>query len=91
MTRFEHYAENAGWSKGDYALYISSLLTGRSLGVYSRLPLDDTQDYPVHKQALALANCVHTAENNRRRFCRSKQGSSEAAAQCLGILDHLSQ
>ena len=32
LLQFERYAENAGWNLDDYALGLSSLLTGRALG-----------------------------------------------------------
>ena len=57
--------------------------------MYFRFPLDDMQDYPIHKQKLALAKCVLMAENYRRRLYGNKHGSYETAAQYLGTLDHM--
>lgn len=38
LERFEHSAVNEGWNKDSYAIYLSALLTGKALDVYSRLP-----------------------------------------------------
>ena len=38
LHRFEVYADSKGWKKGKWAVYLSALLKGKALDVYSRLP-----------------------------------------------------
>ena len=38
LHRFEVYADSQRWSKGQWAVYLSALLKGNALEVYSRLP-----------------------------------------------------
>ena len=44
--------QSQGWSKGQWALYLSALLKGKALEVYSRLPVKDAHDYEILKDAL---------------------------------------
>jgi len=50
--RFEVYADSQRWSKGQWAVYLSALLKGKALEVYSRLPAKDAQDHEILKDAL---------------------------------------
>ena len=52
MRRFEVYADSQRCSKGQWAVYLSALLKGKALEVYSRLPVKDAQDYEILKDAL---------------------------------------
>jgi len=53
LHRFEVYADSQRWSKGQWAvLYLSALLKGKALEVYSRLPVKDAYDYEILKDAL---------------------------------------
>jgi len=52
LHRFEVYADSQRWSKGQWAVYLSALLKGKALEVYSRLPVKDAQDYEILKDAL---------------------------------------
>jgi len=45
LHRFEVYADSQRWSKERWAVYLSALLKGKALEVYSRLPVKDAQDY----------------------------------------------
>jgi len=36
LHRFEVYADSQGWNKGQCAVYLSALLKGKALEVYSR-------------------------------------------------------
>ena len=49
---------------GKKALVLSSLLTGRALEAYSRLPIGDMKDYSKLRQAL-LANFLLTTDDYR--------------------------
>ena len=41
LHRFEVYADSQRWSKGQWAVYLSALLKGKALEVYSRLPVSE--------------------------------------------------
>ena len=45
LRRFEKFATNSGWKETEWASYLSALLTGRALDVYSRLPDSAVDDY----------------------------------------------
>ena len=45
LQRFERYAENEGWDADCYGTYLGSLLSGKALDVYSRLPASEARDY----------------------------------------------
>ena len=44
LHRFEIYAETQCWRRDQWAVYLSALLNGKALEVYSRLPIKDAQD-----------------------------------------------
>lgn len=44
LHRFEIYADSQGWKKEQWAVYLSALLKGRALEIYSRLPVRDAQN-----------------------------------------------
>ncbi len=67
LARFERYAEVQGWQKGQWSLHLSSLLKGKALDVYSRLALDDANDYTTLKTDL-LKMFDLTADGFRKRF-----------------------
>ena len=67
LTRFERFAEHAGWGQWDYALVLNSILTGRALEVYSCLPIGDMTDYSKLKQAF-LAKFLLTADDYTGKF-----------------------
>ena len=88
LLRFERHAVNAGWNRDDYALGLSSLLTGRAHEVYCRSPTDGMNKYDTLKQAL-LAKFSLSEEDLRKIFYDSKQGPGEIASQYLARLDNL--
>ena len=51
---FERYAENEGWEAGCYGTYLGTLLSGKSLEVYTRLPASEVRDYYKLKEALLI-------------------------------------
>jgi len=67
LHRFEVHADSQGWSKGQWAVYLSALLKGKALDVYFRLPADDAQDYEILKHAL-LKRFNLTEEGFKQKF-----------------------
>jgi len=55
LHRFEVYADSQVWSKGQWAVYLSALLKGKALAVYSRLPVNDAQNYRDFEGCIAEA------------------------------------
>ena len=52
LIRFEKYHEAMKTDKGDWAIYLSALLKGKALEVYSRLSSFEASNYEVLKSAL---------------------------------------
>jgi len=90
LRRFERYAVLRGWPKDEWALYLSALLTGKALEVYSRLTEEEAYDYNRLKAAL-LRKYELTAEGFRRKFYEVRREQGETAAQftsrLMGYLD----
>ena len=68
LHRFEIYAETQCWRRYQWAVYLSALLTGKALEVYSRLPIKDAQDYEVLKDALLKISIDLEDQSDRRKF-----------------------
>jgi len=45
LGRFEHFAESLKWRWEDWALYLSALLKGPAMDVYSMMPTEYANDY----------------------------------------------
>jgi len=82
LHRFEIYAGTQGWKKEQWAVYLSALLKGRALEVYSRLPIEDAQDYDTLKDAL-LKRFNLTEEGFKQKFKTAKSETNEAPAQFI--------
>ena len=52
LERFERYANIQQWERGDWAIALSALLSGKTLEVYARLSSDEAMDYTKVKSAL---------------------------------------
>jgi len=52
LGRFERFAETQKWKREHWAMYLSALLKGRALDVYSKLPPEQAGDYDRLKDAL---------------------------------------
>jgi len=52
LRRFERYAALQDWQEDDWAIYLSALLKGRALEVYSRLTETEARSYSKLKSAL---------------------------------------
>ena len=85
IERFERYARSQEWPKKDWSLSLSALLQGKALEVYSRMPLEDTNDYDKLKSAL-LKRFQMTEEGYRVRFRTSRPEKSETPSQFAGRL-----
>ena len=71
LHRFEIYAVSQGWREEQWAVYLSALLTGRALEVYSRLPVRNAQEYEILKDAL-LRRFNLTEEGFKQKFRAAK-------------------
>ena len=87
LQRFERYAENEGWEDGCYGTYLGTLLSGKALEVYSRLPASEARDYYKLKEAL-LIHYQLTQEDYRKKFHSGTQTSMETASQYHARLEH---
>ena len=77
LQRFERYAISQNWKNDQWATYLSALLKGKALEVYSRLTPEAAMDYDVLKKAL-LKRFELTEEGFKKRFrtCRPEQGET---------------
>ena len=80
LRRVERYAVNQGWDARDYAVFLSALLTGHTLEVYSRLPASVANDYDHLKQSL-LKLYQLTEGDFRRKFYSGTPCSKETISQ----------
>ena len=55
VEQFERFATAQAWKKDIWATNLSTLLTGKALDVYSRIPSADALNYTKLKQALLKA------------------------------------
>jgi len=76
LGRFERFAETQKLKHEHWAMYLSALLKGRALDVYSRMPPDQAGDYDRLKDALL------------KRFRSAKPELGETPAQFLTRLDN---
>ena len=82
LGRFERFATCQRWNRADWALYLSALLKGRALDVYSMLPADQANNYDQLKAAL-LKGYQLSADGFKRRFRTAKPESGETPTQFL--------
>src|ERR1700755_2597989 len=61
---FEYCAQNNEWNPSYWGIYLATLLTGRALGVYARMPSHEANDY--YKLKCALLPKFRNAENKCR-------------------------
>ena len=76
LLRFERYATVNLWPRTDWALHLSALLTGRALEVYTRMEIEDAQDYEKLRDAL-LVKYNLTEEGFCIKFRQSRPENSE--------------
>ena len=86
LHRFEIYAASQNWKKEQWAVYLSALLKGKALEVYSRMPVAEAQDYDKLKDAL-LKRFNLTEEGFKLKFKTAKPEIGEAPAQYIARLE----
>lgn len=80
IKRFERFATTAGWPEDEWATTLSTLLSGRALELYSRLPSEKADDYDELKLAL-LHRYDFTEEGFRTKFRTSQVDEGEKYSQ----------
>ncbi len=87
LHRFEIFAVSQNWSRDLWANFLAALLKGKSLDVYSRLPVESAQDYDQVKEAL-LKRFELTEAGFKSQFFQCRAEVGEAPKQFLGRLDN---
>jgi len=87
LGRFDRFAESQKWKREHWAVYLSALLKGRALDVYSRMPPEQTDDYDRLKEAL-LKRYLLSADGFKKRFRSAKPERGETRSQFLTRLDN---
>jgi hypothetical protein len=87
LLRFKRYAQAQGWKDVDQAIYLSALLKGDALEMYSRMSQRDANDYDKLKDAL-LKRYQLTEYGFKRKFYSAKQDKAEASGQFVARLEH---
>ena len=80
IKRFERFATTAGWPENEWAMTLSTLLTGRALDLYSRLPIEKADNYKELKLAL-LHRYDFTEEGFRTKFRTAQVDEGEKYSQ----------
>ena len=86
LQRFERYAAAQNWNRDEWALNLSSLLTGKALNVYSSIPIEDAHQYEILKFALLKAYNL-TEDGYKQKFRTSKPDNCETAMQFIARLN----
>ena len=73
--------------KGQLAVYLSALLRGKALDVYSRLPVKEAHDYETLKDAL-LKRFNLTEECFKQRLKSARAETGEAPTQFIARLEN---
>ena len=87
LQRFERFASNEGWEVESYGMYLSTLLTGKALEVYTRLPIALANDYGYLKKAL-LEKYQLTVDDYRRKFFSVRQSNGGNCNNFWGDLEY---
>jgi len=82
LGRFERFATCQRWNRADWASYLSALLKGRALDVYSMLPADQANNYDQLKAARFKRYQLPT-DGFKRRFRTAKPEFGETSTQFL--------
>ena len=90
LGRFERFAESQKWKRVDWALYLSALLKGRALDVYSMMPAEYASDYNKLKDAL-LKRYQLSSDGFKKRFRSAKPEAGETPSQFLTRIDNYLQ
>jgi hypothetical protein len=87
LQRFERYATLQSWKKDDWALNLSTLLSGKALDVYSTLPTSEAQKYDLLKVSL-LRRYNLTEDGYRTKFRSAKPQLDETASQYVARISN---
>ncbi|XP_071081291.1 uncharacterized protein [Haliotis cracherodii] len=82
LQRFERIAKAQSWPENQWAAYLSTLLKGKALEVYSRLDPDQAEEYNQVKEAL-LKRYEMTEEGFHKKFRTSKTEIGESFTQFI--------
>ncbi|XP_071082592.1 uncharacterized protein [Haliotis cracherodii] len=80
LQRFERVAVAQGWKPCHWAAYLCTLLKGKALEVYSRLSVDDAEDYTAVKTAL-IKRYEMTEDGFHQKFRTAKTDTGEIFTQ----------
>ena len=83
LQRYEKVAEVNKWPEADWALHLSTLLTGQALELYARLPAEEAREYKELK-AVLLCRYELTVDGFRKRFHEARRDIDETATEFLG-------
>ena len=87
LGRFERFAESQKWKREHWAMYLSALLKGRALDVYSMMPSEQASNYDRLKDAL-LKRYQLSADGFKKRFRSAKPEAGETPSQFLTRIDN---
>ena len=82
IERFERFATIQKWDTGMWAIILSTLLTGKALQIYARLPTAEADNYNAVKAAL-LKGYNQTETGYRMKFRDSKLVENESTTQFI--------
>ncbi|XP_063968359.1 uncharacterized protein LOC135157268 [Lytechinus pictus] len=80
LQRFERYAKSQNWPETDWAINLSTLLTGSALEVFTQLSCDDGNNFKILKNAL-LKRFHLTEDGFRSKFATGKPHTGETGHQ----------
>ncbi len=86
LSRFERFATSHDWPTNEWAINLSTLLTGKALETYYRLPVEQASQYHVVKDAL-LQRYQLTEAGFRTKFFDIKAEITENAVEFLSRID----
>ena len=82
LARFERFARTLKWKRDEWAMCLSTLLTGKGLQVYASMPDSDADGYDRLKVAL-LKQYRLTEERFRRKFREERSDVGETVFQFI--------
>ena len=80
LIRFERYAKARGWPATEWAVYLSTLLSGKADEVYYALSEEQAGEYHELKKAILIRYELHEA-GFRKKFKTAKPDVGESGAQ----------
>ncbi len=88
LTTFEKLAEVYQWPRGDWAIRLMPLLTGKARSAFVAMNPSQTQDYDQLKQAILKKYEIST-ETYRLRFCSLNTPVNESPQELYTCLKDL--